>query len=103
MNRLKDLRAERAMTQKQLASMLNCAASAISKYELEQLGLDAKTIIKLCDIFGVTADYLLCRSNSPSAAMTDDEANLLRAYRVADRNDRAIVELALDKYKEKHK
>ena len=52
----------------------------------------------LCEIFGVTADYLLCRSSAPTAAMTDEEAELLRAYRAASEDAKAVVNLTLKPY-----
>ena len=99
MNRIKDLRISRGWKQKELADRLNVSVITVSRYEMEQRQLDPKTILKLCDIFGVTADYLLCRSSAPTASMTDEEAALLRAYREADAGDRTIVELTLKKYR----
>lgn len=95
MNRIKDLRMKRGMTQKDLAKLLNCAPTAISKYELEQLGIDAETICQLCDIFGCTADYLLCRSETPTAELTPEEESLLVAFRRCDDRARDMVILAL--------
>lgn len=98
MNRIKELRIANNMTQEKLGKILNRAKTAISKYELEQLGLDVELINQLCDIFNCTADYLLCRSDSPSAKITEDEAALLRAYRVADDHTKAVVRLALEPF-----
>ena len=49
MNRIKELRIKRGMTQKELSRVLNCAPTAVSKYELEQLGIDSDKINVLCD------------------------------------------------------
>ena len=98
MNRIKELRIANNMTQEKLGKILNRAKTAISKYELEQLGLDVELINQLCDIFNCTADYLLCRSDSPSAKITEDEAALLRAYRAADEHTKAVVRLALEPF-----
>lgn len=95
MNRIKDLRIQRGMTQKELAKRLNCASTAISKYELEQLGIDSEKICILCDIFGCTADYLLCRSENATPELSAEEENLLAAYRRCDDRARDIVTLAL--------
>lgn len=100
MNRIKDLRVMRGMTQKDLAKMLNCAPTAVSKYELEQLGIDAETICQLCDIFGCTADYLLCRSSSPAPVIVEDDAAVLDAYHAAPQEIRAIVDTALAPYRQ---
>ena len=57
MNRLRELRIAHGMTQADLAGELNVARTAISKYEIGQLDLSSSTILRLCDIFGCTADY----------------------------------------------
>lgn len=98
MNRIKELRMSRGMTQKELAKQLKCAPTAVSKYELEQLGIDAETICQLCDIFGCTADYLLCRSQTPTADLTPEEEDLLVAWRKAPDEIRAIIGTALAPY-----
>ena len=59
MNRIKQLREEKNMKQKELAGLLNCADNAVSYYESGQRGLSIELIADLCGIFGVTADYLL--------------------------------------------
>lgn len=98
MNRIRELRVSKNFTQVKLAELLNCTSTAVSKYEQGQLGLDAELINKLCGIFGCTADYLLCRSDSPSAVISEDEAALLRAYREADEHTKAVVRLALEPF-----
>ena len=95
MNRIKELRMARGMTQKDLAKLLSCAPTAVSKYELEQLGIDAETICKLCDILGCTADYLLGRSEAPSPELTPEEESLLMAWRRCDDRARDMVIVAL--------
>lgn len=98
MNRIRELRIANNMTQEKLGKILNRAKTAISKYELEQLGLDVELIHQLCDIFNCTADYLLCRSDTPSPKISEDEAALLRAYRAADDHTKAVVRLALEPF-----
>ena len=98
MNRIKELRMSRGMTQKELAKQLKCAPTAVSKYELEQLGIDAETICQLCDIFGCTADYLLGRSSSPAPVIAQEDAAVLDAYHAAPQEIRAIVDTALAPY-----
>ena len=100
MNRIKELRITRGMTQKDLALLLSCAPTAVSKYELEQLGIDAETICQLCDIFGCTADYLLGRSSSPAPVIAEEDAAVLDAYHAAPDEIRAIVDTALGPYRE---
>ena len=51
------------MTQQKLADLLKCSKSTISLYETGDTVPDAKNIVRLCDIFGVSCDYLLCQTN----------------------------------------
>ena len=68
MNRLKELRERRGITQTQLGQILDVEKSTISKYEKGTLGLSSNAISTLCDYFGVSADYLLGLSETPTTA-----------------------------------
>ena len=57
--RIKELRQEKNLTQKQFADMLNTTQSTVGKYEREELQPNIDAIIKICKTFDVTADYLL--------------------------------------------
>ena len=98
MNRLRELRLDHGLKQADLARELNVARTAISKYESGQLDLSSATILRLCEIFGCTADYLLGRSPLPSPDLDPEEESLLLAYRAATPEIRAIVDHALLPY-----
>ena len=95
MNKIRELRTSKNMSQSDLGAILNCAAITISRYETEQRDIDSVTICRLCEIFGCTADYLLGRSELPTPEISADEARLLQAYRRADGRARDMVDLAL--------
>lgn len=59
MNRLKQLRKERNLTQEELAFQLNTTQQQISKIEKGKVSVNEKMILACIDFFGVTADYLL--------------------------------------------
>lgn len=84
MNRIKNLRLVRDMSQADLGAVLGCHGTTVSKLELEQRQLDPATIHALCDLFGCTSDYLLCRSDIKKPELTDDEIRLVEAFRAAD-------------------
>lgn len=88
------------MKQEDLARELNVARTAISKYERCELDLSSATILRLCEIFGCTADYLLGRSPVPSPDLDPQEEAMLLAWRRATPEIRAIVETALSPYRE---
>ena len=58
-NRIKTIRTDLKLTQKEFASKLGTTQKCISKYELERLDLSTEIIVKICNTFDVTADYLL--------------------------------------------
>ena len=98
MNRIKELRASHNMKQSELAELLHVGQTAVSNYELEINSLDPALIHQLCDIFHVSADYLLCRTAMPSAELSEGEYALIRAYRAADERARGMVDLALEPF-----
>ena len=66
MERIKQLRKEKALTMKQLGVAIGVAESTISLYENGKRQPDNETLSKLADFFGVSVDYLLGRENSLS-------------------------------------
>lgn len=99
MNRVRQLRQEQNWRQADLAERLHTKQQTIARYETGERGLDVPTIHKLCDLFGVSADYLLCRSDQRSPEITEEEAALIQAYRRADADAREMVNLALKKWR----
>ncbi len=52
------------LTQKDVAKMLNIPASSIAEYEKEGYYVPSNIIIKYCQVFNVSADYLLGLTNN---------------------------------------
>lgn len=73
--RLKDLRVERGLTLEQLAGETGLSKSALGSYESEDYkGISHHAINRLADFYGVTADYLLARTETkrhPNAELSD--------------------------------
>lgn len=61
--RIRDLREDKDLTQKQLAEFLLCDQSLYSKYERGERPLPLEYADKLADFYGVSVDYLLGRTN----------------------------------------
>ena len=61
--RIRDLREDADLTQKDLAEILNCDQSLYSKYEREERMLPLHLANKLADYYGVSVDYLLGRTD----------------------------------------
>lgn len=73
--RLKDLRVERGLTLEQLAGETGLSKSALGSYESEDYkDISHHAINRLADFYGVTADYLLARTETkrhPNAELSD--------------------------------
>ena len=62
--RIRDLREDKDLTQKQVAQMLNCSQQMYSNYELGQRDIPTDILIKLSAFYKVSTDYILGRENS---------------------------------------
>lgn len=59
-DRIKELRKENEMTQEELGSRLGINRAAVNKYEKGTVvNIPVNTLLKLCDIFDVTPNYLI--------------------------------------------
>ncbi len=57
--RLTELRQDNDFEQKDIAKILNCQQSAISKYEQRKAKYKIEDLKKLCIFYNVSADYIL--------------------------------------------
>ena len=57
--RIRDLREDRDLTQKQLAKQLCCSQQVYSNYELGQRDIPTAILISLSKFYKVTTDYIL--------------------------------------------
>ncbi|NLL82187.1 MAG: helix-turn-helix transcriptional regulator [Tissierellia bacterium] len=67
--RLKSLREERNFLQKDVAKYLNISTSAYGYYEQGKRNPDTETINKIADLYQVSTDYLLGRTNNRNSHM----------------------------------
>jgi len=75
MNKIKELRKEKGITQEELANMLHLKRSVISKYENGNIPLTDGLIIELSRLFNVTSDYILGNSIDRNPKMNGDKKN----------------------------
>lgn len=68
MQRLKELRTKRRISQVKLAMDLDMNQNSISRYENGEREADYETLIAFADYFGVSVDYLLGRTDNPKIA-----------------------------------
>lgn len=69
--RLRALRALRGLSQLKLAQAVGVTKSTISLYEIGATVPDVKTLTKLTDLYGVSADYLIGRSSEVVAGLNE--------------------------------
>ena len=62
-NRLRDVREDRDLKQKDLAHLLRVHQTTYSDYELGKLNIPVPVLHTLADFYGVSIDYLLGRTN----------------------------------------
>ena len=58
-DRIYELRKEKGMSQEELANELGVSRQAVSKWESEKSTPDIENISELCNLFEVSANYLL--------------------------------------------
>mgnify|MGYP003311634353 CR=1 FL=1 len=63
--RIRDLREDRDLKQRQLAEYLNCSQQVYSNYELGQRDIPTDVLIRLSDFYQVSTDYILGLTNNP--------------------------------------
>lgn len=63
--RIRDLREDRDLTQKEVAALLHCDQSLYSKSERGERLLPLDLAIRLADYYGVSLDYLTGRTPTP--------------------------------------
>lgn len=66
MMRLKELRKNFGITQKELAERLEVDRTTVIKWEAGKNGATQKTLVKIADLFGVSIEYLLGESDDPT-------------------------------------
>lgn len=72
MNRIKELRKAKKLTQTQLARLFNISQQTLSGWENGLFEPDQKTVFKIADYFGVSVDYLLGRDASAHSHTIDN-------------------------------
>ena len=57
--RIKDLREDNDLTQKEIANILNCTQQTYSRYETGEIKIDINSLITLARFYDTTIDYLV--------------------------------------------
>ena len=61
--RIRDLREDSDLYQKNMARILNCSQQTYSDYECGKLDIPTEVLLKLADFYDTTVDYILGRTD----------------------------------------
>lgn len=64
--RLRDLREDHDLKQREVAELLRCSQQVYSNYELGQRDIPTDVLVRLSDFYKVSVDYLLGLTNNPA-------------------------------------
>lgn len=64
--RIRNLREDCDLTQKQMGEILSCSQRVYSNYERGELDIPTEILIKLADFHNVSVDYILNRTDKKS-------------------------------------
>ena len=79
------LRQEKGISQRKAAAALGISQALLSHYENGAREPGLSFVCRVCDYYGVSADYLLCRSDRPN------EAKSMAAAAIAFLNDISTI------------
>ena len=61
--RIRELREDKGMTQKQMSEILSCSQRVYSNYERGELDIPTEILVKLADFHKTSVDYILFRTD----------------------------------------
>ena len=64
--RIRDLREDHDLTQREMGIILSCSQRVYSNYERGDLDIPTEVLIKLADYYNVSVDYILGRTDKKS-------------------------------------
>jgi len=64
--RIRDLREDKDLTQREMGEILMCSQRVYSNYERGELDIPTEILIKLADFHDVSVDYILNRTDTKS-------------------------------------
>ena len=107
MLRIRELRIDCGLQQKQVAQDLHLSKQVYSNYELGQREPSIDMLGKLADYFGVTVDYLIGRDDKAQAepfktkkspALSEEDENMLNTYLELSDDSKRVVRYTVNMY-----
>ncbi len=72
-NRLRELREDHDLLQKDLAKVLNCTQVAYSRYELGKREIPTDALVVIADYYHTSVDYILCMTDKSEPYRRSEE------------------------------
>lgn len=108
--RLKTLRKQKNFSQQELADKIQVTKQTVSQYERGIRKPDYNTLLFLCDLFNVSADYLLGKADvtirllnekelaklSDQNDITESEQELIDNYRLLNNDGKKIIHMQMN-------
>lgn len=100
---LKELRAEKGISQQQLAKVLGISQQSVNKYENHKIEPDIATLVAIADYFAVSIDYLVGRvdpedGTDPRLELSATESMLIEGYRNLSATERKCIHILINTY-----
>ncbi|MCL5058337.1 MAG: helix-turn-helix transcriptional regulator [Actinobacteria bacterium] len=95
--RLKILREEKKLSQRELAKLMNMAPSTLAMYEVGKREPNYEMLNRIADFFSVTTDYLLGRSPLRQLSINDldiESIELRKGYNAEEISPDRVKEIA---------
>ncbi len=73
--RIRDMREDRDLLQKDLAKYLNCTQQTYSRYETGEIKIDVDSLVKLATFYNTSLDYLMGLTNVKTPYPRNDKFN----------------------------
>ncbi len=93
--RLKDLKEDADLTQKDVAEIIGVSVNHYGKYERGETDIPFEKVIALADYYGVSLDYIAGRTNrkSCSGSIIEKKADISDIYHRLSEKDKGRLEL----------
>ena len=102
---LRKLRIQKGISQQQLAEAIGVTQQSINKYENHSVEPDIFTLKAMAHFFNTSVDYLVgntalnCTVEMlQKGLLTDDEVDMLNAYRLLNEKQKSSVKVLLDSF-----
>ncbi|MBN2980290.1 MULTISPECIES: helix-turn-helix domain-containing protein [Cohnella] len=95
-SRIAFLREKQGWTQEELSSSLGISRAALSHYEKNRREPDTETLTKIADIFKVSLDYLVGRTQNPNSTLETDVRQFVEDLELSDQELLERFSLTID-------